>query len=253
LIGDLQIPRQNAASSVTWLAEQDAASESTPTLDKITLAPKTAAVMLDMSRKFIQQSSIRTDEFAENDLTQVLAQAIQTAFFHGTGASNQPTGLAATAGIGSVAGGANGAAPSFANIVQLETEVAADNADAGTMAYVTNSKVRGILKRTPRVSSTDSKMILDPGDAGELNGHKLVVTNSVASNLVKGSSGAVCSAIFFGNWADSIMGLWGTLDLIIDPFTASSKGDVRVVAFQDVDFGFRHPESFAAMLDALTT
>ena len=62
----------------------------------------------------------------------------------------------------------------------------------------------------------------------------------------------MCSAIAFGNWADLIVGMWGVLDLMVDPYSNSTSGTVRVVALQDVDVAVRHAESFSAMLDALT-
>jgi HK97 family phage major capsid protein len=251
LVGNVDIPRQSGGATVTWLAEQDAAGEATPTTDKVSLTPRTAGVFLDMSRKFIQQVAIDADAFAENDLRTALALELDRVGLHGSGASNQPTGVASTAGIGSVAGGANGAAPTYGNIVTLETEVAQDNADIGNLAYITNTKVRGKLKQTAKVSSTDSVMVWE--DQNELNGHRVLVSNQVSSTLTKGTSSGICSAIFFGNWSDLIMAFWGALDLLVDPYTASSKGDVRVVAFQDIDIAVRHAESFAAMLDALTT
>jgi hypothetical protein len=84
-------------------------------------------------------------------------------------------------------------------------------------------------------------------------GYDAFCSNSVPSNLVKGSSGAVCSAIMFGNWIDLIIFMWGGLDIMLDPYTGSSAGTKRVVALQDVDVGVRHTGSFAAMKDALTT
>ena len=252
LVGDLQLPRKSGTSTASWLAEQGAASESTPTTDKVTLQPKTVGGFMDLSRKFIQQASFDANEFAENDLASTLAVTIDAAGLHGTGASNEPTGIAATSGIGSVAGGTNGLAPTWAHLVQLETEVAQDNADAGKLAYITNAKVRAKLKQTVVVGSTDSRMIWAGGDR-PLNDYPALITNQVSSTLTKGTSSGVCSAIFFGDWTQLIMGLWGGLDILVDPYTASTKGDVRVVAFQDVDFQVRHPEAFAAMLDALTT
>ena len=83
-------------------------------------------------------------------------------------------------------------------------------------------------------------------------GARAGVSNQVPSNLTKGSSSGVCSAIIYGNWADLLVGMWGTLDLTVDPYTHSTSGTVRVVALQDVDVAVRHPESFAAMQDALT-
>ena len=48
------------------------------------------------------------------------------------------------------------------------------------------------------------------------------------------------------------MGMWGGLDLMVDPYTGGAAGTVRIIALQDVDVALRHPESFACMKDALT-
>ena len=78
------------------------------------------------------------------------------------------------------------------------------------------------------------------------------ISNQVPSNLVKGTSGAVCSAILYGNWSDLLIGMWGGLDVLLDPYSLSLSGGRRIVVMQSVDISVRHPESFAAMLDALT-
>jgi HK97 family phage major capsid protein len=214
------------------------------------MSPKTLGAFTDFSRKLTVQSSIDVEAFIRRDLAAVLALEIDRAALHGSGSSNQPTGIAATSGIGSVAGGTNGLAPTWAHIVGLESEVAIDNADIGSLAYVTNAKVRGKLKTTEKASSTAQFVWAD--GATPLNGYNAVVTNQVSSALTKGSSSGVCSAIFYGNWMDLLIGMWGGLDLLVDPYTASTTGTVRVVALQDTDIAVRHPESFAAMLDALT-
>jgi hypothetical protein len=87
---------------------------------------------------------------------------------------------------------------------------------------------------------------------GEVLGYNAVTSNAVPSDLVKGSSGAVCSAIMYGNWADLLIGMWGGLDVMLDPYTGATAGTKRVVALQDVDIAVRRVASFAAMKDALT-
>jgi len=251
LVGPVAIPRQTAGATAYWVAENGAPSESQQAFDQVTMSPKTVGAFTDISRKLLMQSSIDVESFVRGDLATVLALAIDLAALHGTGSSNQPTGIAATSGIGSVAGGTNGLAPTWANMVDLETQIAVANADVANMGYLTNAKVRGKLKVTPKVSSTDSVMIWDSSDS-PINGYRAGVSNQVASNLTKGTSTGVCSAIFFGNWADLIIGQWGTLDLTVDPYTGSTAGTVRVVALQDVDVVVRHAASFSAMLDALT-
>ena len=175
---------------------------------------------------------------------------------NGSGSSNQPTGLLNISGIGSVAGGTNGLAPTYEHMVDLESAVANANADSGSLAYLTNTKVRGKLRKTQEFASTNGKAVWTsmPGQrgVGDVLGYEAMVTNSVPSTLDKGTSTGVCSAIIFGNWADFVIGMWGGLDILLDPYTGATAGTRRVVAMQDVDFNARHAASFAAMKDALT-
>ena len=113
--------------------------------------------------------------------------------------------------------------------------------------------MKGRLLRTETFSGTGGQTIWQPGadGAGRLAGHRALVSNQVPSNLTKGT-GTGLSAIIFGNWRDLIVGQWSGLDLLIDPFTGGTAGTVRIIVHQDVDIALRHPESFSAMLDAVT-
>lgn len=257
LVGDIAIPRQSGGATAYWLAEDVQTTASKLAVDQVTLAPKTVAGMTEMTRKLLMQSSIDVENLVRQDLATTLALALDRAALHGRGLAtyNEPLGLAGVTGIGSVAGGDNGLAPAWSHIVGLETEVAIDNADVGTLGYLTNSKVRGKLKQTQRIATYGDDMIWQDGMNGDgmMNGYRAAVSNQVSSALTKGSSSGVASAIFFGNWADLLIGLWGGLDLTIDPYTYSDRGRVRVVMMQDTDIAVRHPESFSAMLDALTS
>lgn len=250
LVGNIAIPKLSGSATAYWVAENTAPTESQQTFAQVTMAPKTVGAFTDISRKLLLQASIDVEGLVNRDLATVLGLAVQQAVINGSGASNQPTGIL-TAVTASQVGGTNGLAPTWDHIIGLETDIASVNADVGSMAYLTNAKVRGKLKRTQKFSSTNGDPIWNAG--GEpLNGYRAGVTNAVPSNLTKGSSSGVCSAIVFGNFADLIIGMWGTLDMMVDPYTGSTAGTVRVVALQDVDVAIRHVESFATMVDALT-
>ena len=254
LVGDVAIPKQTGGATAYWVAESGDPTESQQTIGQVTMAPKTVGAFTDISRKLLLQSSIDVEQFVKVDLATVLALAIDLGAINGSGASNQPTGVINTNGIGSVAGGTNGLAPAWSHIVDLETEVAIDNADVGALAYLTNAKVRGKLKQTD-IGTDTGQMVWQGGNRpgeGMTNGYLAAVSNQVPDDLDKGTSTGVCSAILFGNWRDLLIGMWGTLDLLVDPYTGSTSGTVRVVTLQDIDIAVRHAESFAAMLDALT-
>ena len=248
LVGDVAIPKQTGGATGYWVAEGAAPTESQMAVGQVPMSPKTVGAFTDLSRKLLKQSSLDVEALVRSDLATVLGLAIDLAGIAGTGLSNQPTGILNTAGIGDVAGGTNGAAPTWANIVGLESEVSVANADVGRLHYLTNALVRGKLKTTEKAAST-AQFIWNGND---VNGYEALVSNQVPSDLDKGTSTGVASAIIFGNFADLLIGMWGGLDIMADPYTASTSGTVRVVALQDADIAVRHAESFAAMQDALT-
>lgn len=249
LNGNVAVPRKTATSTGYWVAEGGAASESAAAFDQVSLSPKSVSGYMDITRRLMLQSSLDIEALVRSDLAGTLAVAIDAAAILGGGA-NEPSGILSTAGIGSVAGGTNGAAPTWEHIVDLESAVAVSNADIGRLGYLTNAKVRGKLLKTEKASGTGLFVWAD-GDA-PLRGYSAAVSNQVPSNLTKGTSSGIASAIIFGNFADLLVGMWGALDLTVDPYSLSTSGGVRIVAFQDVDIAVRHPQSFAAMLDALT-
>ena len=250
LVGNVAIPRQSAGSTIYWVAENTAPTESQQTIGQVLMSPKTAGGFTDISRTLLNQSSLDVENFVLNDLATNLGLGIQQAAISGTGSSNQPSGLL-TRITPSVIGGTNGLAPTWQHIIDLETAVATANADVGNMGYLVNAKTRGKLKSTQKFASTNGMPVWDAG-AAPLNGYQAAVTNAVPSNLTKGTATAIASAIIFGNFADMVIGMWGTTDLMRDPYANSTSGGVRIIALQDVDVQVRNVESFATMVDALS-
>jgi len=250
LVGNVAIPRQTSGATAYWVAESGSPTESAAAFDQVTLSPKTVGAFSDISRKLLLQSSIDIEAFVRNDLALRLALAIDLAAINGSGASNQPTGILNTSGIGDVAGGTNGLAPTWTHIVNIKKEVAKDNALMGSLGWLLNSDTVGKLQTVEKASGTAQFLLGE--EAARLAGYPVYETNQVPNNLDKGTSTGVCSALIFGNWSDLIIGMWGGLDINVDTSTGSTSGTVRVVALQDVDIAVRHAQSFSAMLDALT-
>ena len=55
----------------------------------------------------------------------------------------------------------------------------------------------------------------------------------------------------YGNFVDLLIGIFGQLEILIDPYADFAKGTVGVRALQSIDIAVRHAESFAAMTDAI--
>lgn len=251
LTGDIAIPALNAKTAVGFVAENAApGSEGAPTFRQVTMAPKTVAQYVDLSRKLMMQSDPSVETIIRDDMLRQFAAKIDEVAIEG-GGSNEPTGITGTSGIGSVAMGTNGGAITYAKLVDLESEVAIDNALGGNLSYLTNPKVVGAMRQTSRqASGVEGNFILN--DSNTLLGYGVASSNLVPSDLTKGTSSGVCSAVIFGNFADLMIGMFGGLDVLVDPYSGSTTGATRISMFQDVDVAVRHAQSFAAILDVTT-
>ena len=229
LVGNIAIPRQSGSATAYWVAESGAPTESQQTVDQVTMTPKTVGAYTDFSRRLILQSSIDVENMVRADLAAVIALAIDKAALYGTGANNQPKGLKLQTGINTKDFAA--ATPTFAELVGMESEIASDNADIGTMRYLVNAAMRGALKTSTKFGSGTEATVWEAGNT--VNGYGTEVSNQIESGDV-----------FFGNFADLLIGFWSGLDLMVDPYAGATSGTMRVVALQDVDVAIRHPESF---------
>lgn len=253
LVGDVAIPRRSGTATAYWFGadNSDAVTESTGTMDQVSMSPKTVGCYSKYSRLMQLQSTPEIEQLIRNDFVALIADAIDNAALNGSGTSSQPTGILQTSGIGSVAGGTNGAAPTLDHLLDLKKEVAVDNADVSTAGFVTNAKVETVLAK---LKDSQNAYLLSPYGSeigrNQIAGRRMMVTNNIPSNLTKGS-GTNLSAILYGNFSDLLIGMWDTLEVLVDPYTDFAKGTVGVRALQSIDIAVRHPESFAAMKDAI--
>lgn len=228
LVGNIDIPRQVAAAQGYWLGEDDDATETGLELGQISMSPKTVAAFSEITRRLMMQSSMDVEAMVRADLAKALALTIDKAGYYGSGSSHQPLGILNHNGINAV--NFTNTQPTFAEVVAMETQIALDNADVDSMAYVSNASFRGHAKTTEKFSGT-GMTLWEPG--GTVNGYRTEITNQVNAGDV-----------IMGNFADLLIGMWGGLDLTVDPYSGSKKGRLRVVVFQDVDFALRRVESF---------
>jgi len=231
LSGDVKIPRKTAGAAAAWIStEGGPAQESEMTVGSVSLQPRTLGAYTDVTRQLLIQSSLDVESLIRDDLAQALAIAIDKAGLEGTGASGQPTGILNTSGVNTVAAFA-AANPTFAEVVGLETAVAEDNALLGSLSYIMPASMYGALKTVEKASNT-AQFVVEPG--GTMNGYRAIVSNQ-----------ATAGNLYFGNFNDLLIGFFGGLDLVVDPFSNSTSGTIRVVALQSVDAAVRRAVSFA--------
>ena len=228
LVGPVPIPRQTGAATAYWVGEAVEATESEMTVDQVNLTPKNLSAWTRFSRLLMMQSSLDVETLVRQDLVTVMALEIARASLYGTGSSSQPEGLKFITGINTEDFAA--AQPTYAELVSMETKIAADDADIAAMGYATNATVFGGFKTTEKAANT-AQFVLEPG--GTVNSYGVVRSNQVESGDV-----------FMGVWNQMLIGMWGALDLQVNPYSEDKAGNIRVVTHQSCDVAVRHPESF---------
>lgn len=252
LTSNFDLPRIVDGADPAKKGETDQADEYDPSLNQVSFRPKRLPVVIEVSAQLLMQGNEGAlMAFIQNHLRRKLTQVMGKACINGNG-TNEAEGILQTSGIGAVAGGANGLAAAWTHIVQLETAVANDDALMGNLSYLTNSKVVGKLKETPKVAGTDSRMILEDRENATLNNHNWLSSNAVPSNLTKGS-GTDLSALIFGNWVDYYLTQFSGIEFLVNPFSKDDQGLVRINASIFYDGHLVRPESMSAMQDIITT
>ena len=256
LQGNLDIPRQSGVTNTYWVAEGGTITESNLTIDLISMRPRDLTCLTSVTRRMLMQGSLDVEALIRFDMLQQMALGIDLAAIAGTGISNQPLGILNYPGVNSVSIGANGGAPAWSHLVQLETEIAVDNADDGTCYYLTNARTRGKLKTTAKVTGQDVFLWTDsPTEKGMgmINGYGAAVSNQVPSNGTKGT-GTNLSSIIFGDFSQLLIGEWGVLEIMPNPYGQGyPSGSVQIRTMVTVDVVPRRPEYFAVITDVVTT
>lgn len=250
LNGDISFTKKTGGTTAYWGAENVAPTESELTLGEVVMRPKTVSDMATITRKLLLQSgNADAEAILKDDLALRIALAGDYAGFHGENVQD-PEGIFNTTGVGLVECDAtNGAAPVFKDIVDMETEVSVDNADVLDMAYVTNARGRGKLKTTVKESGNPSYIW---SEGNQMNGYNAFVSNQIRADFTKGG-GSSLSGVVFGNFRDVYMALWGSLDILVNPYASGGSGSVRLELHQDMDIVLVRPESMCIIKDMVTT
>jgi HK97 family phage major capsid protein/HK97 family phage prohead protease len=231
LMGNVAIPKQTTAGTITWLAnEASTITETNQVFAQVTMTPKTVGGYTELSRLLLLQSSPSAEGLVMSDLAAIVSLAVDLAGLNGSGASGQPTGIINTGGIG----GVTGTSLAYAGIVEFQTDVATGNALTANCGYVTTPAVAGLLKQRVKFTSTASPIwdgqLLD----ANVDGYRGMASNQVPS-----------ANMLFGDFGQLILGEWGVLALETNPYANFQAGIVGVRAIYTVDFGVRIPAAFS--------
>lgn len=249
LSGPVAFPKQTSAMTAYWVGENPGAdvTASDPGLGLVTLQPKTLQATTSYSRQLLAQSTVDIELLVRNDLANIHALAIDRAAIHGKSASGEPAGIYKAPDVQAKA---MGGIPTYALLVDMIGLVADANATLGTLGWVmTPLMAAKMLQTAEHATATMAGWVwqgtLEVGGTGTVGGYRAVSTSQV-SKVMTGSedTGGAEHGIVFANWADMLVGLFGSLEIVVDPYAQKKRGMIEVTSFQMADIILRHGQSF---------
>lgn len=232
LNGNVAIPLQSGGATASWLAENATIAESAQAVGQLGLTPHRLGASTSYTYQLLAQSSVDVENFVREDLMRVLAIAKDLAAIAGTGVSGQPLGILNTTNLSTSVTFANAQTMLYTDALIFENNVALNNADLGKLGYLTTPTVRKNAKAVAEISAANSTPVWKND---QVNGFQAFATNQVPT----------ATSVIFGNWDDLILADWAGSQVIVDPYSLSLQGQVRVVMQQLCDNGLRHSKSFS--------
>lgn len=256
LTGDVAIPRKAGSTTPFWVDEAAYIDESQLTLSQVSMKPHTVAAHARYSRRLMLQASPDIEMIIRKDMAEEIAEAVDRAAINGSGLGAEPLGILNTPGVSSVAIGETGGPLTWEHLLKLEEALYLGNAVDVSCAYVASHALRRKMKSTLKVTGDAGAGFLwengrAPGE-GIVNGYLGLASNNVPSTLTKGA-GTGLSAMIFGRWSDLLVGQWGGLDILVDPYSWAQNGIIAITSALDVDMAVRRVASFAVLKDAQTS
>lgn len=244
LVGTVDIPKQTGSSTAQWIAEDGSLTETDASFDDVNLTPKTVGAMTSFSRRTLINAVPAIEQLVRNDLSAVIAAAIDEKAMLGTGTSNTPKGVVSATGVADV----SLATLTWAGVLGVPAEIDMLNALTGSLGWAMNANaVKTLRTKLKETGDAGAGYIMD--SAGSLVDYP-VATTSVLPGKYHATT-PVAGTMIFGNRADLLIGYWSGTDILVNPYetTAYAKGRVMVRIMRDFDVAVRRGESFAVVDD----
>ena len=249
------IPRLSASATGSWGAENTAITPSDQTLAQVSLTPKRATASTRISNQLIETNGAVAEALVRNDLMQVVERLIEKGALEGTGSSNQPTGIAATSGIGSVAVDDTGtptAAEQMTAIIAAMKAVEVGNANMENTVWIMHPTDYYSLfgaQVLPYSAAPTPSSFLGGAIAGGLP--RTLCERPILRTTNMTTSGDTTGQILFGDFSEAVVGAWGGMFIKTESGgeTLSLADQSLVIVRKFVDVGVFNPAAFAKITD----
>lgn len=210
LVGDVQYPIMSNGSAA-WEGEITEADDANITFSNVKLQPHRLSTTIEVSKQFIMQDSCGAEMAIRDEIVEAIAQKLEATIFGNTNTSGQPQGIFY---------GSSDTVSDFAGICEMEADLEEAKV-LGPYKYVMSPKakaaLRGMIKGTNATGMVYENEAVDGVPA-------------ISTGLINGKRVAV------GDWGHTVLGQWGGIDLVVDPYTKAKNASVVITINAWFDF-----------------
>jgi len=212
-------------STVAWEGENDAAADGGANFGKVELTPTRLAAYVNISKQLLLQNGAGAELAIIRDLGRAVGQKMDAALFTTAGVTGAPDSVGELATSTFTEAAFADKVSIFSDFVSAEQKLAEVGGLEGNLAYVASPKLMGQLKQSAQVAAVSAGF-----QGNVINGYPSYFTNGCTSAAGSGD-------FYFGDFSKLYIGMFGGLDIMVDPYSAAKNGQTQLVLNQYMDWG----------------
>lgn len=220
LVGDVQVPIMSA-SNVGWELETAAAQDGAGAFTNVKLTPHRLTAYIDISKQLLNQDAIGVENLIRTDIINAVNNKLEATILGDAAAGAGPAGMF------------NGQTPTLANtfatIASLEATVESANI-MGECKYIISPSAKADLRPLAKGAVVSQAIYAN----GEIDG-----TPAYSTTHISGHN------FIYGDFSNLAIGQWGSIDLVVDPYSQAVNGCIRLVVNAYFDAKVLRPTAFA--------
>ena len=201
--------------------------ETAPAIGDITMSPKKLGGFTKVQKDVIVQGVPAPMNLAMADLLTNISMKLSCTMLKGNAADPAITGLDTATGVQTVTI-ANLANATWQDFLKFDALVG-DMAITGTPKFIMRSASRQTLKGISK-------------DSG--SGRYICEGNMIDGAAVEIDGQIGADDIFYGDFSNILVGTWGGLEVMLDPYRWARSGQVEIIANLIADVAIRNPKTF---------
>lgn len=228
------IPAQTSDTTVAWVSggttttdANAAVSETTPVIGDVTLTPHKLGGYTVVGKDMVLMGNPDATAIVMRSLLANVAHKLGTTMLKGNASNPTITGVATATGVQTQVIPTMSSA-TWANFTAMIGKIEGLEWD-GEQEFVMSASDNALLKSIAKGNYGSGFIVED----GYLDGRRVHVDGSLSAG-----------DIFLGDWSNVVVGQWGGIELMVDPYTLATAGSVRVIVSLVCDIGILRPNTF---------